>query len=115
MTKQELELRVAELEEKLKGMPDVKEMKQREQELVQETYDTKKELHRLRKTIEEGTKKHTELSQKFNSLASLFDEYIKAADDIVQTNKLFLRNATRTQELMNIKIKAFNGKGDESK
>jgi hypothetical protein len=50
---------------------------------------------------------------KFNQLATLFDAHIKASDDIVETNKLFLRNILRTQELMKIKITAFNGKGDE--
>jgi FtsZ-binding cell division protein ZapB len=115
MTKQELELRVAELEKELVNLPKINEIKKREQELVQEAYDSKRKIQQLEKTIEEGTKKHTALSDRFNSLASLFDEYIKATDDIIQTNKLFLRNATRTQELMNIKITAFNGKGDESK
>ena len=43
MTKQELELRVAELEKELVNLPKINEIKKREQELVQEAYDSKRD------------------------------------------------------------------------
>jgi len=46
-------------------------------------------------------------------LAKLFEEYTKASEDAIEINKLFLRNTLRTQELLNAKIKAFNGEGDK--
>lgn len=54
-------------------------------------------------------KQYEQVSSKFNELAKLFDEYIKGADDMVELSKLFLRNNLRTQELLQNKIKTFNG------
>jgi hypothetical protein len=93
---------------------------------TQELFDRDKEVERLKK-IHEGQKSVFEnqiiekdknleaLSQKFNELAKLFDEYIKGFDDIIELQKLQLRNVLRTQELLQIKIKAFNGEGGSSK
>jgi hypothetical protein len=113
MTKLELEQRVAELEEQLKGMPDAEALKKKEEQLIKETFEHRKRADLLAKTVEAGKAEHEKLTSKFNQLATLFDAHIKASDDIVETNKLFLRNILRTQELMKIKITAFNGKGDE--
>jgi predicted RNase H-like nuclease (RuvC/YqgF family) len=52
------------------------------------------------------------LSSKFNELAKLFDDYIKSFDDTIELQKVFLRNNLRSQELLQVKIKAFNGEGE---
>lgn len=55
------------------------------------------------------------LTNKFNELAKLFDEHLKGFDDILELEKLMIRNNLRTQELLQIKIKAFNGEGENKK
>jgi len=40
---------------------------------------------------------------------------MKASDDSLEINKLFLRNMLRTQELMKLKIQAINGEGEGDK
>lgn len=73
----------------------------------------KGEVNNLKKEIEVRDKKLEVLSSKFNDLAKLFDEHLKGFDDIMEVQKLFLRNNIRTQELLQIKIKTFNGEGDK--
>ena len=116
MTKNELELRVAELEEKLSKAPNVNELKTRINELVkrnkeitQEVFDFRRNLGVAEQTITAGRKEYEKLSSKYNQLAALFDQVLSANNDILETNKLFLRNALRVQELLKIKITAFNG------
>ena len=58
-------------------------------------------------------KQYEQVSNKFNDLAKLFDEYIKGSEDMVELQQMLLRNNLRTQELLQIKIKAFNGEGDK--
>lgn len=113
MTKLELEKRVAELEKELKEMPDTEKLEKRNQELIQEVYDNRKKFEETRAELETQKETHAFLSRKFNDLAKLFEEYTKASEDAIEINKLFLRNTLRTQELLNAKIKAFNGEGDK--
>lgn len=104
----------------------IKELTKTRDELTQKVFDLEKEKTRLdleHKAQIEAMKKEAEikakttetLSSKFNDLAKLFDEYIKGTDDMVELYKLFLRNNLRTQELLQNKIKAFNGDEGESK
>ena len=116
MTKLELEKRVAELEEKLSKVTSTNELKERinnyakrEKQMVQENFDNRRKFETAQKTIDSGRKEYEKLSSKFNELAALFDKVLSANNDILETNKLFLRNALRVQELLNIKITAFNG------
>jgi hypothetical protein len=60
-------------------------------------------------------KQYEQVSSKFNELAKLFDEYIKSSDDMLELQQMLLRNNLRTKELLQIKIKAFNGEGDNKK
>lgn len=113
MTKAELELRVAELEEKLnKVEPDLKEfenIKIQQQEWTQKMFDKTQEFNVVKKELKEKEKILDGLSKQFNGLATLFDEYMLATGDMIQTNKLFLRASERAKELLEIKIRAFNG------
>lgn len=113
MTKVELEKKVKELEEKLAKKNEQPELRKRNEELIQQLYDANIGHKRLSEEFGKHKENHKVLSDKYNKLAALFDEYIKSTDDIVDTNKLFLRTALRAQELMSIKIKAFNGEGEE--
>jgi FtsZ-binding cell division protein ZapB len=113
MTKLELEKRVAELEKQLEGMPDVERLKQRNEQLLQEGYDHKRRHGELETEFKKHKEVHQGLITKFNRLAQIFEEYTKASEDTIEINKLFLRNALRTQELLNAKIKAFNGGGEK--
>ena len=109
MTKVELELRVEELEKKLKEQDGLEELRKHNKELTTESFNRKKEIDSLTTKLEEKTKVVETLSIKYNNLAKLFDEHIKSFEDNLEINKLFLRNMTRTQELINSKIKRFNG------
>jgi predicted RNase H-like nuclease (RuvC/YqgF family) len=73
------------------------------------------EVADLKRQMVDKEKQQEQISQKFNELAKLFDEYIKSFDDIMEVQKLFLRNNLRSQELMQGKIKAFNGEGEKDK
>ena len=73
------------------------------------------EQQALKRDIVEKETQLEQLSRKFNELAKLFDDYIKNFDDIMEVQKLFLRNNLRSQELMQGKIKAFNGEGEKDK
>lgn len=62
--------------------------------------------HNIR--LDEMKQGYEVLQKKYNELAQLFDEYIRASDDIIELGKLMVRNNLRSQELMNEKIKKFN-------
>jgi cell division septum initiation protein DivIVA len=105
---------------------DLKQALQERDERTQKILDNQKaydefkmaqkhELDALKKEIELRDKQIEALSSKFNDLAKLFDEYIKSFDDIMEVQKLFLRNNLRSQELLQVKIKAFNGEGEKDK
>lgn len=120
MTKAELEIRVAELEKQLSEAPSIEHlqekiesMKKTDSKRVQELYDNNRKVKELE--AEKATKEaqHSLLTARFNDLAKLFDEYIKVTDDNFKTNQLFIRTIQRSKELMEIKIKAFNGEGDK--
>lgn len=113
MTKQELEKLVAKQEKELEKLGELEALKKRNAELVTETFNRKKQLDAYELKEIDHNKKMGELSKRYNELAQLFDEHIKGMDDILEINKLFLRNALRTQELINIKIKAYNGEEGE--
>jgi len=102
----------------------IKDLIIRRDELIQKDFDNEKlkesvakehkvALDAVKKESEIKAKTLEQLSNKYNELAKLFDEYIKGADDMVELSKLFLRNNLRTQELLQNKIKAFNGEGDK--
>ena len=112
MTKAEMEKLIAKQEKKLEKLGELEALKKRNEELVTETFNRKKEIDMLKFKHGESQEKMAELSKRYNELAKLFDEHIKGMDDILDINKLFLRNALRTQELINTKIKAYNGEGE---
>jgi hypothetical protein len=109
MTKLELEKLVEKQAKELEKLGELEALKKRNAELVTETFNRKKQLDAYEIKEIDHNKKMGELSKRYNELAQLFDEHIKGMDDILEINKLFLRNALRTQELINIKIKAYNG------
>lgn len=112
MTKAELEIRVQELEKQLENIPDeneIKDLRERRKNLTQEVFDANKKIKVLEDTIQSKDKIYQDITNKFNELANLFDEYIKGFDDVIATNKLFLRTSISTKELLEIKIKKFNG------
>lgn len=111
MTKGELEILVEKQEKEIEKLKELKEYKKRNEELVREAFEYRKKIDKLEGEADEVKKTHGILTTKYNSLAQLFDEHIKAYDDVLEVNKLFLRSALRTQELVNSKIKAFNGEG----
>jgi chromosome segregation ATPase len=104
-------------------------------EKTQQIFDRDKEINRLKEDITAKArevevqlgnkikelevqlglklKQYEQVSNKFNDLAKLFDEYIKGSEDMVELQQMLLRNNLRTQELLQIKIKAFNGEGDK--
>jgi len=81
----------------------------RDKQKIKEDQEHKLVIETMKKEAELKAKQTDALSTKFNELAKLFDEYIKGADDMIELSKLFLRNNLRTQELLQNKIKAFNG------
>ena len=113
MTKLELELKVKKLEEELASLEEARKYKKRNEELLQESFDLRNELTQIKSQMQEQQKGQQELGMRYNKLAQIFDEYMKASDDAVEINKLFLRNMLRTQELMKLKIQAFNGKEEK--
>lgn len=112
MTKLELELKVQKLEEELASLEEARKYKKRNEELLQEAFDLRNEVTQIKSKMQEQQKGQQELGMRYNKLAQIFDEYMKASDDSVEINKLFLRNMLRTQELMKLKIQAFNGQGE---
>ena len=112
MTKLELELKVQELEKELASLEESRKYKKRNEELLQEAFDLRQEVTKIKSQMQEHQKGQQELGIRYNRLAQIFDEYMKASDDSVEINKLFLRNMLRTQELMKLKIQAFNGEGE---
>lgn len=98
---------------KLEG--EVKQILKERDARTQEVLDKGKEVNALKQQIQQRDAQIEQLSSKFNELAKLFDEYIKSFDDIIEVQKLFLRNNLRSQELMQAKIKAFNGEGEKDK
>ncbi len=122
-----LEQKVIELEGIIKQLQEqIKDLTKTRDNLTQQVFDRDKQITKEaqeHKLVIEGMKKEAEvkakqteaLSTKFNDLAKLFDEYIKGADDMVELSKLFLRNNLRTQELLQNKIKAFNGEEGDKK
>lgn len=109
MTKTELEIRNKELEEILKEQENFQEIKKRNDQLVQEVYDKNKAIKSLEQTLQNKEQLLSKLNQSYNDLAALFDEYIRTFEDGIEIQKLFLRNNLRNQELINAKIKNFNG------
>jgi CTP-dependent riboflavin kinase len=112
MTKLELELKVKKLEEEIASLEEAKQLESQVEKLRKEVHQANQKNHQMLSEMTHHKKSHEEASKRYNILANIFDEYIKASDDIVETNKLFLRNILRTQELMRIKIQAFNGEGE---
>ena len=122
-----LQQKVVELEGSIKQLQEqIKDLSKTRDTLTQQVFDRDKQITKEsqeHKLVIEAMKKEAELkaeqtnalSTKFNELAKLFDEYIKGADDMVELSKLFLRNNLRTQELLQNKIKAFNGEEGEKK
>lgn len=109
MTKSELELRVQELEKELQKANKYKEVKERNDQLIQQLYDKNKETKQIREELKQQQEKFSKVNGSYNKLATIFDEYIKSYNDAIETQKLFLRSNLRSQELMNSKIKKFNG------
>lgn len=108
MTKSELELRVLELERELEKANKYKDLKEKNDQLIQQVYDKNKEMKQLREELRQQREKFSKVNGSYNKLASIFDEYIKSYNDAIETQKLFLRSNLRSQELMNSKIKNFN-------
>lgn len=106
---EQLELQVKDLTKTRDGL--TQQIFDRDKQKVKEDQEHHAVVESLRKQLELQQKETSALTQKFNSMASLFDEYIKGTDDMVELSKLFLRNNLRTQELLQNKIKAFNGEG----
>jgi hypothetical protein len=116
---------------------DLKQIIKERDEKTQQIFDRDKEILRLKEDITGKTrevefqsgnkikelenqlslklKQYEQVSSKFNELAKLFDEYIKSSDDMIELQQMLLRNNLRTKELLQIKIKAFNGEGDNKK
>lgn len=116
---------------------DLKQIIKERDEKTQQIFDRDKEILRLKEDItgkarevefQSGNKikelenqlslklkQYEQVSSKFNELAKLFDEYIKSSDDMIELQQMLLRNNLRTKELLQIKIKAFNGEGDNKK
>jgi len=115
MTKLELELKVQKLEQELASLEEARKYKKRNEELLQEAFDLRQEVTNIKSQMQGQQKNHQELGMRYNKLAQVFDEYMKASDDSIEINKLFLRNMLRTQELMKLKIQAFNGEGEGDK
>jgi len=122
-----LQQKVVELEGSIKQLQEqIKDLIKTRDTLTQQVFDRDKQkikddqehklvVEAIKKESEIKAKQMEELSTKFNDLAKLFDEYIKGADDMVELSKLFLRNNLRTQELLQNKIKAFNGEEGDKK
>lgn len=102
---------------------NLKQIIKERDEKTQTIFDKDKEIIRIQREhevklkevqmlLDTKIKQYELLSSKFNDLAKLFDEYIKGSEDMVQLEQMLLRNNLRTQELMQIKIKAFNGEGE---
>jgi len=102
---------------------NLKQIIKERDEKTQTIFDKDKEIIRIQKehevklkdvqmALDTKIKQYELLSSKFNDLAKLFDEYIKSSEDMVSLHQMLLRNNLRTQELMQIKIKAFNGEGE---
>lgn len=91
---------------------NLKQVIQERDAKTQEVFDKDKQINKLKGELDAKDKQMTLLSTKFNELAKLFDEYMKGAEDMVSLHQMLLRNNLRTQELMQIKIKAFNGEGE---
>ena len=96
-----------------KAKQDLKTALKERDQRIQDFLDIQKETDALKKEIALRNEQLETLSSKFNDLAKLFDEHLKGFDDIMEIQKLFLRNNVRTQELLQVKIKAFNGEGDK--
>lgn len=112
-TKKQLEEALAERStDLLKLEGEVKQILKERDARTQEVVDKAREIEALKKEIASKETRMEQLSAKFNELAKLFDEYIKGFDDIMEVQKLFLRNNIRSQELLQIKIRAFNAEGD---
>ena len=115
LTKKDLILKIEKLEKELKSFEGAKELESQVEKLRKEIHQANQKNHQMLSEMEHHKKMHEKASKKYNQLANIFDEYIKASDDIVETNKLFLRNILRTQELMQIKIQAFNNESEGGK
>jgi len=115
LTKKDLIQKIEELEKELASLEEARKYKKRNEELLQEAFDLRQEVTQVKSKMQAIEKGYQELSKKYNEVAHIFDEHIKANDDIIEINKLFLRNSLRTQELMKLKIKAFNGEKGEQK
>ena len=121
MTKAELEKYVGRLEKKLEKADvsrykeDIENYKKRHEEITKESYDRRVKIDILEKELKQVKGIREDLGIRYNELAKLFDEHLAAFNDMIETNKLFLRTIVRAKELMEIKINAFNikGKGDE--
>jgi chromosome segregation ATPase len=116
---------------------NIKQIIKERDEKTQQIFDRDKEISRLKEDITGKArevefqlgnkikelenqlslklKQYEQVSAKFNDLAKLFDEYIKGSDDMIDLQQMLLRNNLRTKELLQIKIKAFNGEGDNKK
>lgn len=79
-----------------------------------ETYkvETKKTISDLKDENKFVKTEREALSKNFNSLAALFDEYIKAFDDQHILYRVMLRNTENTISLLKGKIEKFNSKGE---
>jgi seryl-tRNA synthetase len=116
----ELETVVKQLQEQIKDLTKTRDsltqqVFDRDKQKIKDDQEHKLVVEAIKKESEIKAKQMEELSTKFNDLAKLFDEYIKGADDMVELSKLFLRNNLRTQELLQNKIKAFNGEEGDKK
>lgn len=118
MTKVELEKYVARLEKKLEKADvsrykeDIENYKKRHEEITKESYERRVKIDILEKELKQVKGIREDLGVKYNELAKLFDEHLASFNDMIETNKLFLRTIIRTKELMEIKINAFNKKGE---
>lgn len=116
----ELEGSIKQLQEQIKDLIKTRDtltqqVFDRDKQKIKEDQEHKLVIETMKKEAELKAKQTNQLSDKFNELAKLFDEYIKGADDMVELSKLFLRNNLRTQELLQNKIKAFNGEEGDKK
>ena len=74
--------------------------------------ETRKTIADLKDEMQYIKKEKEILSTNFNSLASLFDEYIRAFDDQQMLQKVMVRNTENTISLLKGKIEKFNSKGE---
>ena len=74
---------------------------------MQEAFDLRQEVTKIKSQMQEHQKGQQELGIRYNRLAQIFDEYMKASDDSVEINKFvfekYVKNS-RTYETKNTSL-----------